>query len=566
MAAIRRLAVYDVESTGLSRQFDQMVQFAGIAVDTDLNFIKGDQLLLDVKLRPDVVPGPYAFAITGISLDHLEKNGIPEFEAASHIQQWFKRKNTMMTGFNTQGYDDEMVRNMFYRNQLEVYDHEWKDGNCRSDAMLAVMMAFALRPEIMNWPTKADGSYSLKLEELVKENGIEHTHAHDARSDVYATIELMRLIKRKDEKMWNYFLSLSDKAKALEMMQQRKPLVMVDYGIPRSLGHMSMVLPIIADLNNTKKMHCIDLRYDPTELLTLPPEEIRRRVFTKAAELGEGESLQGVRSLTSNQCPLIATPGVLKGRGDLMERSGLDMAACMKHAEMIANDPSFRARLQQAMVSNFPPAEDIYQTIYSLNMIDYSEQAVRSRLRMPTVEGPGNTALPAIVKADPYQVGDQQPKDRARLFELSLRAKWSNYSNEVLALNSFTQPELQEWVEHLKRMWHGESLHKDHTTLARFNKDLLAVRAERVLTPAQEKALLEAEAYVQIMLSQIDTLESMSNDLAKANLEAEAAKAAEAAKVTQELEGAEPSEQSVEDAVVTTPVAREEETSLSPGL
>jgi exodeoxyribonuclease-1 len=561
MSSIKRLAVYDVESTGLSKHFDQVVQFAGIAVDSDLNYIKGDELLLDVKLRPDVVPGPIAFAITGISLEQLEKNGIPEFEAAGHIQQWFKQKNTMITGFNTQGYDDEIMRNMFYRNQLEVYDHEWKNGNCRSDAMLAMLLAFATRPEIMNWPKKADGSYSLKLEEVVKENGIEHTHAHDARSDVYATIELMRLIKRKDEKLWNYFLTLSDKAKATEMMQARKPLVMVDYGIPRSFGHMSMVLPIIADYKNNKKMHCVDLRYDPTELLSLSPAEIRRRVFTKAIDLEEGESLQNVRSLTSNQCPLICSPGVLRGRDDLMLRSALDMQTCMKNAQIIADDPSFKARLQEAMMSDFPTPPDIYQTIYTLNMVDYNEQTLRTRQRVPNVEGPGNTALPAIVKTDPFQLGKLNPDNELRLFELSLRAKWSNYTDEVLALNSFTQPELQEWVNHLKRMWHGELFDpKNQTNLDKYNKDLLKVRAERVLTPVQEKALQEVEAYIPVILSKIDALESMSNDMAKAALEADAAKAAEAG-----LSAEAPVEPQADPVAAAAPVAREEESSLSLG-
>lgn len=525
MAAIKRIAAYDTESTGLSQHFDQVVQFAGVAVDTDLNFIKGDELLLDVKLRPDVVPGPYAFAITGISLDHLEKNGIPEFEAASHIQQWLKRKGTMITGFNTLSFDDEILRNMFYRNQLEVYDHEWKDGNCRSDAMRAVLLAFATRPEIMNWPTKPDGSYSLKLEELVKENGIEHTHAHDARSDVYATIELMRLIKRKDEKLWNYFLTLSDKTKTTNMMHQLKPLVMVDYKIPRALGHMSIVLPVIADVTNPKKMLCVDLRDDPTELLKLPPDEIRRRVFTKAADLKDGESLQNVRSMISNQVPLICSTGIFTGRNDVLERSGLDYAQCMKHAQMVAEDPSFRKRFQEAMTSDFPPPKDIYQSIYSLNMISYGEQNSRSRLRAQNVEGPNNTVLPAIVKADPYEVAKQDPANSSRLFELSLRAKWSNYTDEVLEKNSFTQPELDEWVQHLKRIWHGEAMESKQTTLASFQKDLLAVRAERALTETQEKALVQIEAYVPRMLAKIDALENMSNDMVKAVLETDDGKA-----------------------------------------
>ena len=52
--------LYDVESTGLSHHHDQILQFAGLKVDQDLNIIPGSELVIDVKPRADVVPGPKA--------------------------------------------------------------------------------------------------------------------------------------------------------------------------------------------------------------------------------------------------------------------------------------------------------------------------------------------------------------------------------------------------------------------------------------------------------------------------------------------------------------------------
>lgn len=512
-----RLAVWDTETTGLSPATDQVIQVAGMAVDKDLNYIKGDQIVLDIKLRLDVVPNPYAFATHGISILGLIENGMTEFEAAGHLKQWFKAgKNTMMTGYNTRKFDDEVARNLFFRTMLDCYDHEWADGNSRSDIMQLTMLAYALRPEIMNWPVKPDGSISMKLGDMARENGIDLTHAHDARFDCQATVELMRKMKAGNERLWDYFLQLSDKRFVAAKLNALQPLVIVDRYIPREQGSVSMMLPVIEDKFQAGKMHCIDLRQDPTELLGLSPEELRRRIFTSMAELKEGESITSVRSVASNQAPLIADPSVFRGRGDLIERAGLNLAQCQKHAEIIASDPAFRARLQQAMVSDFPPPSDVYQGVYSLGMIGRDESVLRSRQRTMGVQGPNETGLPNIVKVDPFELCDQQAKDRLRMFELALRAKWANFTDEVLAMKTFTAPELKEWVDHLERTWFGEPKGKQQINIDSYKLTLAEVRAKFALTDVQEKALVELEAHIETSLKTIDTLKQLSADMTKA--------------------------------------------------
>lgn len=516
MGIVNRLCVWDTETSGLSPATDQVIQVAGMAVDKDLNFIKGDQFVLDIKLRPDVVPNPYAFATHGISILKLIQNGMTEFEAAGHLKQWFKlQKNSMLTGYNTRKFDDEVARNMFFRTMMDCYDHEWADGNSRSDIMQLTMLTYALRPEVLNWPVKPDGSISMKLGDMSRENGIDLTHAHDARFDCLATVELMRKIKAGNEKLWNYFLQLSDKREVSAKLNARQPLVIVDRYIPREQGSVSMMIPVIEDISQAGKMHCIDLRQDPTELLTLSAAELRRRIFTPMAELKEGESITSVRSVASNQAPMIADPIVFKGRGDLIERAGLDMAQCQKHAEMIAADTDFRRRLQEAMTSDFPPPSDTYQGIYSLGMIGRDESTLRSRQRNLTVEGPDQVVLPAIVKVDPYELCKQQSKDRLRLFELALRAKWANFTDEVLALKTFTAPELKEWVDHLHRTWFEEPKGKHQINIDSYKLTMDEVRAKFALTDVQENALVELEAHIETTLKRIDTLKQLSADMTK---------------------------------------------------
>ena len=53
-----------------------------------------------------------------------------------------------------------------------------------------VRLTYALRPDGIEWPRREDGAPSFKLEHLAAANGLEQQRAHDAVSDVRATIAL----------------------------------------------------------------------------------------------------------------------------------------------------------------------------------------------------------------------------------------------------------------------------------------------------------------------------------------------------------------------------------------
>ncbi len=518
----RRFAVYDTETTGLSHHHDQIIQFAGIAVDEELNLIKGDEININIKLRPDVVPSPQAFAVHGISIQQLMSNGLTEFDAAAVMKAWMmpRGKPTTISGFNTQRFDDEMMRNTFYRTLIDPYEHEWRDGNNRADILRLATLVFALRPEILTWPVNQEGRISLKLGDLAKENGIELVHAHDARYDVEATISLMRLIKEGNPKMWDYFLKLSDKGFVKPMVEKREPLVLIDPFLSREQSHMTMVLPIIYDSSTAQKMLCLDLRQDPTELLSLPASEIKRRVFTPTKDLGEGEAINGIRDVTVNKQPMIADPAVFRRRDDIVQRAGLDLDACYRHLEIIneylSKDKGFRERLQEAYKSDFAPCEDVYQGIYSLGLIGRDEQTLRAKARHlePQKENQ-EQRFPALVNLDPHAFSRQQARDPLRLFELTLRAKWANFGEEVLERNVFTAAELKEWSDHLHRTWYEKPTGKNCINLEGYKAALDEVKAQYALDDRQEQALIELEAYVAAnleMVQQIKTLNESSQE------------------------------------------------------
>ena len=59
-----------------------------------------------------------------------------------------------------------MTRFMFWRNLLPAYDTEYGEGRGRFDVFLLVIAVYAVAPQILNWPTKEDGTVCFKLDRL----------------------------------------------------------------------------------------------------------------------------------------------------------------------------------------------------------------------------------------------------------------------------------------------------------------------------------------------------------------------------------------------------------------
>ena len=125
-------------------------------------------------------------------------------------------------GFNNIRYDDEMTRYTFYRNFIDPYEYSWKNGNSRWDLLDLVCACYALRPDGIEWPLDNEGMLSFRLEKLTEANGIEHTNAHDAMSDVYATIEIAKLIKQKQPKLFQYFFENRGKKEIEKLINTAK--------------------------------------------------------------------------------------------------------------------------------------------------------------------------------------------------------------------------------------------------------------------------------------------------------------------------------------------------------
>jgi exodeoxyribonuclease I len=181
----------------------------------------------------------------------------------------------------------KFTRNLLYRNFYDPYGREWQNGNSRWDLIDIARAARALRPEGINWPVNDDGIASFRLEELTQANNISHEAAHDALSDVYATIALARLIKQQQPKLYNYLYQNRLKPAVLELLQigSFKPLVHVSGRFSAKQNCLAIIVPLYIHPQNTNEVIVYDLSADPSELLALEASEIQQRLFVATTEL-----------------------------------------------------------------------------------------------------------------------------------------------------------------------------------------------------------------------------------------------------------------------------------------
>jgi len=200
---------YDLETSGLNPAFDQILTFAGIRTDLELNEI--ERTSITICLRSDIVPSPKAFLTHGLTFQELE-HGISEYKAAQQIHKILNTPGTISFGYNSLGFDDDFLRFLFYRNLLDPYTHQYSNGCCRMDILPITTVFKIFHPEILKWPL-VDGKSSLKLELISQKNSFKISgKAHEAMSDVEAVIELAKIMFQK-KNIWLYCLDFFNKSK-----------------------------------------------------------------------------------------------------------------------------------------------------------------------------------------------------------------------------------------------------------------------------------------------------------------------------------------------------------------
>lgn len=463
---------HDYETFGVNPRRDRPSQFAGIRTDEGFN-PQGVPSVAYCQPAPDFLPDPLACIITGITPQIALDKGVREAEFAALIHAQLAQPQTCALGYNTLRFDDEVTRHLLYRNLYDPYAREWQNGNSRWDLIDLVRTARALRPEGIQWP-EVEGRPSFKLEHLSAANGLLHEAAHDALSDVYATIALAKLLKAKQPRLFEFVWHNHGKQAAAGLLGlgTYQPLLHVSEKYPSARGCLAVVVALAAHPANSNGVVVFDLGADPAPLLELSAEAIRQRLYTATADLPEGEARIPLKTVHLNKSPVLAPMSALRPQD--AERWSIDLPRCSAHLETVKNAVGLAEKLREVFAPKDLAQSDVDVALYD-GFIGDRDRNTLARLRV----------------LSPHQLAQARAGfDDPRLPELLFRYRARNWP-ETLTID-----ETRRWQD-LRRSRLSDSI------LDEYRQKLHTLRTE-FAGESGKLAVLEAlEAYGNALCEQL---------------------------------------------------------------
>lgn len=341
-----------------------------------------------------------------------------------------------------------------------------------------------LRPEGIVWPKREDvDRSSFRLEELTAANGIGHEQAHDALSDVYATIAMAKLIKDKQPKLYDFLYKLRRKKEVLKHidLKEMTPILHTSGMYGSDHGNTRMVAPIAAHPTNKNSVIVFDLSQEPTILLELGAKKLRERLYTSVADLPEGVERPALKQILINKCPVIAPTSTLTG--ETAKRLNIDLMNCQKNRQLLL---ASRKEIQQKIDKIFEPRE--FEPVTDPDLMIYGGGFFGDK---------DKALMNTIHNTDPEELGSQTWSfaDK-RLPEMLFRYRARNYPDTL------TPDEQAQWLEHCRaRLIEGES---GHLNFKFFYEEIEQLRTEMVLDEQMTAILNEVEEFGRELESYIN--------------------------------------------------------------
>ncbi|MCL1929670.1 exodeoxyribonuclease I [Candidatus Saccharibacteria bacterium] len=429
MVANQTFFFYDVETTGLSPRYDRIMQFAGQR--TDINFKPiGKPVNFLVKLTDDVLPNPVAIAVTGITPQQTLRDGLAEAELAKILQKEVFTPGTISVGYNNIRFDDEFMRSFFWRNFYDPYEWQWSEGRSRWDLLDVVRSVRALRPDGISWPfVSKDGKKvpTNTLELLTKQNKLEHAKAHDALSDVVGLIEVAKLLKSKQPKIFEYLFENRGKKEVQQLvnLDDPKPFVYTSGRYAAEREKTTVATPV-APGKNSGTILVYDLLKDITDYKDWKREDFAEAALPRYKQKNSEDPLcLPVKELNYGRCPSVAPLGVLDA--DCQKRLDISLEQVQKNLEKLKKNQGILDKIIQAWREkpDYQVASDTEGQLYQ----SFTPDADKPRVKK----------VPELSQED---LADFQPEfSDERLPELFFRYKARNFPK------SLSESEQKKWSD-----------------------------------------------------------------------------------------------------------------------
>lgn len=355
--------LYDLETSGLNKRFDQILQFAAVRTDTDLN--ETHRLETKSRLMPHVIPSPQALLVTGHTLADVDNPSRQSqysmvCEVANALASWCP---ATFLGYNSIRFDEEFLRQAFYQCLHPIFLTN-TNGNARADVLNLMRAATTLHPSVLHAGLEPDGRPTHRLGAIAAANGIVSHALHDAEADVDAMLCLCRLVRAGAPDLWSTFLRFSSKAAVVDFVRDEDTFAYFDYfGRPQVMHFLTR---IGVNPNDPNSHYCLDLASDIDALRKLDDGELSHRLTQEP---------RPIRRLKVNASPLLYPLWDIEA--DRFADFTEDELA--RRASSVRADPEFMSALTRAATSiapTYPPSEHVEQQIYGGNFISDADSAL----------------------------------------------------------------------------------------------------------------------------------------------------------------------------------------------
>ena len=340
---------YDTETTGTNSAFDQILQFAAIKTDADLNEV--GRFEIRSRLLPYIVPSPGALRVTGLTIDDLLDEAHP-----SHYEMVTEIRRTLagacpaaFVGYNSLKFDEEFLRQAFYQCLHPPYLTN-TGGSRRADALHLIRAAAILHPDAITAAVSDKGGPSFKLDRLAPANGFNHANAHDALADVEALIFLCRIVRDRAPQLWDRFLRFASKAAVEDFLRREEAFLLLEF-FPVQTGRY---IATAIGSNDANIAYCYDLGLDPDELRGMGDEALADRLARSPRPLRKVK-----RNAAPCLCPLSEVPEEMLG--------GVSPDEFVRRARLLRSDRVLVEQLVRVAVQMepaYPPSPFVERQIY----------------------------------------------------------------------------------------------------------------------------------------------------------------------------------------------------------
>lgn len=448
--------LYDTETTGLSRHFDQIVEFGAVRVNDDLEV--EEHFETACRLQPHIVPTPSALYMTGVSYSELTSpSRRSHFEMISEIHRRFTGWSpAAFIGYNSIRFDEEFLRHAFYQCLLEPY--VTSIGNARGDVLKLVRAVSKLRPDVFPAAYGADGQRSMKLHDVAIACGFKSNGAHEAMADVEAMLWVVKVIAHGAPEIWSSFMRFSTKAAAQDFLLEED--VFVSFEAETAGQGFRLLTAFGQHPVQSARRYCLDLTFSADAIRSASDHELvelfkqregpLRRVKTNASPL-----LFPLYEVLESTFPEAVEEDVLRLARSIRSDEGLVRRL---NAAAFAAEPVYEVspHVEQQLYDRFIPDIDkaLMQQFHAVPW-DLRPDVV-ARFSDDRLRRLGQRAIyfemPHLLPERARTTLDKAVRDR---WTGDVTAPWTTASSALLALDAIsdrlTHPNLVEFAEVLAR-------------------------------------------------------------------------------------------------------------------